>query len=1271
MLILTFLMSTVVILSQTTGKIVGSVSDASGAIAGATVVVTDNQTNRERTVTSGSDGTYTVSQLEFGTYTVKITATGFKAFTANELKVDAGREYSLDALLEVGAVSEEVVVTAGVDTINATNAELSTTIGTQQIRELPLNGRNPLSLLSLQAGANVTTNSINGQRSSSTTITRDGLNVQDNFIRTGRFVSDQPTVDDTGEFTVTTQNAGVEQGGGSSIVQLVTPRGGSKFHGNLFEFNRNSKFTANSFFNNAARPGIAKPFLNRNQFGGSISGPVPLPYVGEGTPVFLKNKGFFFFNYEQFRLAQQATIFNLTTLLAPARNGDFSYTGTDNVTRTVNILSGTGLNLTGTNAGTFASAGGPLTVDPIIQTRFLNLLPTDGNGTTAGVNFTKTTSLNRSDPLRRDAWTGRFDVDLNDQNSFNAVYKRNNSLDARTDIAAGFSPNVFVDQGGPTNFWVAAWRLTLGSNFSNEFRGGFQKSEPFFDDKDFIPTDYLIGQGLTTTPEASFFDQGRNTRYRNVQNNAVYTWGDHSFRFGGQAEFYEFSPLNAGGTVPTFTISTTANPNTPGLTSALFTGISAADLARANTLRYTLAGIVGTATRTANLVDTSTGYGFGPAVDIFNFELYSGYVSDQWRARSNLTLNLGLRYEFYTPLNTPVPKYLEPVFTNPDDIVGSLSQPNAVLDIVGKNSGSPGTYFKADKNNFAPSVSFAYSPKFDDGMLSKIVSGDTVVRGGFRINYINDEYTKAASTLVAANPGLGALALTATNLRATLSPRAGFTAPPNFSTLPPVAATPILLSTNNANGQFARTLFGVDPNFEVQRNMEYNIGIQRNLFLGTVLEVRYVGGRSNTASRTNDFNQVDITSNGFLADFQRARENCRIQGLTTTGGATAFDPTFFCTNANNIGLPGQQNLTVFSNLTPPTGGTPGNLTNATNLSFIANNTAASLAREYVRLRQQGGVVFQPTSNSYALEILTNGGSYNYNALQAEIRRRFDNGLYFQVNYTFQKSLTDILADANADQNRQGTFLDNNNPRLNYGRADYDRTHTINANAIYELPFGKGKKFLNDGGIADVLFGGFTVTSIVNLSSGPPLGIVDPRATFNTRATGRQSARTNLSTAEIKKFTGIFNTPNGIYFVNPSILNATIRNASTNVTQTGFDLNQPLPTGFTLVSVRAASPINQAPFPGQVFFFNKAGEVGNLPTNFLNGMPFLNWDASIGKNFRFTESMRLQVRMEAFNVLNLQVPFFGADLNINSDNFGRVTQSYNGPRIIQFGARFDF
>lgn len=1276
LLTLTFLMSTVFISAQNTnGKITGTVSAPDGAVPGATVVVTDNQTGSQRTITTSSDGTFNVPQLEFGTYTVKITAEGFKTFTANDVKIDAGREYSLNARLEVGQVSEQVTVTAGADQVNSSNAELSSTISQQQIRELPLNGRNPLTLLNLIAGANPTTNSINGQRSSSTDYRRDGLNVQDNFIRTGGFVSDQPTVDNTGEFTVVTQNAGVELGGGSSLIQLVTPRGGKDFHGAAYIFNRNSEFTANSFFNNA--DGTPKPFLNRNEFGGSFSGPLPVPNIGQGGPVFAKNKAYFFFNYEGFRLAQQVRSRDLTTLLPQARNGNFTFINAAGQQTTINVLTGTNF-----VSPLTTNQGGVLAVDPIIQRRILDRLPTSGTGNTSGINFTQTTNLLLSDPRERNAYTGRLDFDINDRNFLNFVYKRNNDQDARTDIASGFSTTPFVNQGGPSNFFVGAYRMIPTNNFTNEIRGGFQYSEPFFNEGN-VPSDFLLALPLVTNPEGTFRSQGRNTDYRNIQDNAVYTLGNHSLRFGGQAEFYKLESLNFVGTTPTFSIANTGNPNTPGLTAQQVCGtatcINTTDLARANSLRYLLGGIIGGGSRTANLINATQGFDFGPSRQPVNYEIYSGYISDQWRVLSNLTLNLGVRYEYYTPLNTPEIKYLEPIITDPNDIGASIRNPNGSLGLIGGNAGSEGDFTKPDTDNFAPSVSFAYSPRFGKGFVSSLLPEGTVIRGGFRINYVNDEYVKSPLTLTAANRGLGAVNIQArdpitnlTTVRSSLSPLPGFDPLPSFTTLPTIPNVPVSFEDFKFN-LGAIQLFGVDPNLQLGRVYEYNIGIQREIGFKTVFEIRYVGSRSDDLIRTTDFNEVDVRNNGFLDDFRRAQGNLfgydaeynrRLQACIAAGG-TASSCAITVTNtlgirsaAFNMIIPGSQQLTVFPQLNGP--GVV--LTSNTYLTPLAQGEVGQLAQNIILNRRTGSVVFQANPNIFLSEIVTNGGKYRYNALQAEIRRRFSNGLAFQVNYTFQKTLSDIPDDS---QNRQGELQDSANPDLNFGRADYDRTHTINSNIIYELPFGKGKTFFKDG-IANAIFGGFQFSSIVNLSSGPPLGIIDPRGTSSIAfKSGRQSATSSLTSDEIKALTGVFNTPNGIFFIDPKVLYATGSNGQR------VDLNQPLPPGVTIVSVRATSGIGQEPFAGQVFFFNEAGSTGNLPRNFLNGLPFLNWDAGLSKNIRFGETNRLQLRMDVFNVLNRQVPFFGSDLNINSNDFGRVTQSYNTPRIFQFGARFDF
>ena len=223
------------------------------------------------------------------------------------------------------------------------------------------------------------------------------------------------------------------------------------------------------------------------------------------------------------------------------------------------------------------------------------------------------------DPLRRDTWAARIDLDLDDKNSISGVFKRNNQADARTDAAAGFSSGTFVSQGGPTNFMALAYRRTFSSNFSNEVRGGFQYSEPFFSESN-VPSDFIIattgGLGLTN-PEGTFRDQGRNTDYRNIQDNAVLAFGNHSLRFGGGVDFYKIQSLNLGGVTPTYTSAVFGNTGHPALTPQQVCGsatcINSTDLARLTNLRYFLGGFIGAATRTANIISSDAGYGFGPS----------------------------------------------------------------------------------------------------------------------------------------------------------------------------------------------------------------------------------------------------------------------------------------------------------------------------------------------------------------------------------------------------------------------------------------------------------------------------------------------------------------------------------------------------------------------------------------------------------------------------------------------------------------------------------
>jgi hypothetical protein len=610
-----------------------------------------------------------------------------------------------------------------------------------------------------------------------------------------------------------------------------------------------------------------------------------------------------------------------------------------------------------------------------------------------------------------------------------------------------------------------------------------------------------------------------------------------------------------------------------------------------------------------------------------------------------------LRWDYFTPLENPDQVYLEPDLEGAEGfqaIRDAILDPTGQYVLVGQNSGKPGRFFKPDLNNFGPVISAAYSPRQKGGFLGTLLGrdGETVIRGGFRMSYLTDEYIRSSDNAGAGNAGLNFVrrAGNALNVNARFN---------NLPPFPPAPAivTPISFAQGNANaGNFFNTVFAIDPNLEMQQNMEYNFGIQREIGWDTVLEVRYVGGRSNNMVRGVDLNQVNVNASGFLADFNRARNNCRLQGATVANH-NPNNPILSCTDASfNPNIPGSQPLPVFAML--PFGAF---LNNAVVLPDIIAGNAADLAVTYVVNGldidgQGGGINFRANPNAGPADVLMNGGKYRYNALQAELRRRFTGGFYFQVNYTFQKILADVASDAQA---RFDPRLDEGNPQIEWQRADYDRTHTINFNSIYELPFGKGKPFLNSGGFMNAIFGGFQVTSIVNVSSGAPLSIKDINGTLNRLArSNRQTALSSLTEAQIKDLIGIRKVNGKIYYIDPSVI---------------------APDGSALGGNVFGSPI--ASFPGQVFFRNQPGQTSSLNRAFINGPMYINWDAGLIKNIAFSERLRLQLRAEAFNVLN-HTNFFIADnsaiFDIDSTTFGQIAPTSNfGPRIMQFAMRFEF
>ena len=299
-----------------TGSISGTVVDSTGAaIVGAEIRVASQGSGRRFSAVSSDVGSFLVPSLIPGLYSVRVALAAFKTFVARDVKVNVGETYSLLATLEVGEMVEEMIVIAGTDLVNTTETQISKTIVKKQIDDLPLNGRDPLNLILLQAGtaANGNTNTtISGTRTSYTGITLDGVNIQDNFIRANAtdFSPNRPTVQQVAEFSITTQNLGPQAGFGSSQISLVTPSGSNDFHGEIFWFYRHDLFAANSFFNNLS--GIEKPELVRKQIGFTLSGPI------------WRDKILLFGHYEGQRIRQGQGQNNLV-LTPDARQGIFTY----------------------------------------------------------------------------------------------------------------------------------------------------------------------------------------------------------------------------------------------------------------------------------------------------------------------------------------------------------------------------------------------------------------------------------------------------------------------------------------------------------------------------------------------------------------------------------------------------------------------------------------------------------------------------------------------------------------------------------------------------------------------------------------------------------------------------------------------------------------------------------------------------------------------------------------------------------------------------------
>jgi hypothetical protein len=1097
----------------------GTVVDPSGAvIPGADVAVKHSGTGLAYNAVTNAEGVFSLPSLPIGSYTVTVTLQGFKTVVINNVVLNSAAPASVKATMEVGGVTEQVTVSSASEIVQTQTATVAQTINTNQISKLPLTSRSAMDFVNLLPGVTTANGnrqaSINGLPRGTINITLDGVNIQDNTLRTtdGFFAIVNPRLDAIEEVTVSTaaQGAG-DAGQGAAQVKFVTRSGSNSFTGSGYYYQRRDKLNANTWFNN--RNAVATAKLKQDQGGFRAGGPIMFPgYDGH-------NKAFFFVNYEEVRQPSDVSRNNRTILNPSAQAGNYAYV-TGGQTTTVNVMQ------------IAANAGITTPLDPTI-----GKILTDIRGAVNGG------SLSDIDPnLQRFAFnvpvesmrrypTFRLDYNLNTANRASFAYNYQkftdypDTLNNREASFPGFP--VSAGQSSVRRGWASSVRSTLTRNLVNEARVGYSGAPVTFfgelnegmytgsvaNQQGFQINFPTVGSALTR-PSADAQPQSRNANSLLVENTLNWLRGAHSFSFGGTFTQYDVWAKNST-LLPTLNIGMLSNDPASSIFNAQSMPNSAPVQQTAATNLYAL--LTGRALSTgadARLDEDSGKYVYeGTGTQRGRQREIGGFVQDSWRLRQNMTLNAGVRYDIQQPFKPLNSLYSAATVAQTCGVSGangdnkcnlfqpSLTPPGQAPVYTQYAQGDKA--HESDLNNFSPSVGAAWTPSSRPGFLGTLMGreGDFVVRGGYNRAYsrpgLND-YTQRLGN----NPGIQIDASRSAGLGnigappVLLSQAASQLVPPSFPQTPSYPLSPVISNSINT----------FDPNLQVPSTDSWTAGIQRSVGKNMAVEVRYVGTRSRDNWSNLNYNEFNIVENGFLDEFRQAQRNlaANIQagaGAGCIGGAT----TAGCqNNFAYTGAPGTAPLPIFlayyNALGKASAGNPSaytglNWANAAFLAFLAsrNPNPFGFASTNTTNGLQGNATFRGNAvqaglpaNFFVANPANNGGANitsnvnktKYNALQLELRRRYANGLQFQSSYAFGHEY-----DTQFVTFRRDLFW--SRPAGNSG----DIPHAFKLNVVYDMPFGRGKRWGGSAnGTLDRIIGGWQVGVFSRLQSGTPVDL---------------------------------------------------------------------------------------------------------------------------------------------------------------------------------------
>jgi hypothetical protein len=1240
----------------------GTVTDAQGALVPrAEVTVTNNATGEALRTVTDDKGHWAVPSLPTSTYKVSVTAPGFKKAEKPDVRMDAGIPATVNLVLEVGAVSEVVEVVGGAEVVQSTTATVSSDLTGRQVNDLPIPSRNATDLIvtlpGTQTPAGPRNTTFDGLPQATVNMTLDGVNIQDNLLKNGSGGAFYPVVyprtDAIEEVSVTTAASGAESlGEGAIQVKFVTRSGTNDWRGGAFWQERNTFFDANTYFNNI--DGLPRDRILLHQVGAHIGGPI------------LKNRLFIFFNYEVFRFPQswneaQDKGAQLTVLTDAARSGLFTYSAAGQLQR-VNLY-----NLAGANGYTS-------TPDPLIG----NTLSLIAAATAQGGSLTSRATandFNRNNynflapgEHKIDFPQGKLDWAINSKHHWDATGGVNpyrlfpDGINAVIPVFPG-SGTVLgskVNAGQREAFWTGSTSLrsAWSAHWTSEIRFGMSAGNVlFFNDvtpdlfspwRGYAPIFGLATNSLYITDpyNASTFSR-RNNPVKQLTGSTTWVRGSHLLNMGGSfSQINEWTASWGTQVIPriAFGVQST-DPILSIFNTANFPGASASDLSNAENLYSLLTGRVSSITRSVVLGEQSKTYGPNPTVGRLRQREFGLFVQDSWKVNPRLTVNYGIRLENQYPFHVYNNTYTRPGFAGLYGIsgTGNLFQPGAsggsapvLTAVTGSTAGYSPVHFPS------PTVGVAYVLPKLTGPLAWLLGGDgeSVLRGGFSVATVREQFTipwsnnqgvsintsvDPISTNTAAFGAAGGVLF-----RDAVLPAAAVPASPSY---------PLSLTAGNSINDY-------NPDIKNRYVESWNVGLQRSLARDTVLEVRYVGNRSERAWATLNLNEVNVVGNGFVNQFQAAQNNLAIANGVAVSQLTSV--SLKSTNFFNQGLPGQKDIPIISTALAGVGN-----------SQLANQVAQGLAGTFANniagnVTQMGRLVaagyaanlfeVNPATAGSGANLTTNQGGSSYNSLQVEVRRRLSKGLLLGTSYTWSHAFNtgQLLSLRNLD----GVNLP----------SPFDQRHGIKLNWVYELPIGPGHQLLGNlpGPVLRKAAEGWQIAGIARIQSGTAAQLLSGRATFNANDAG--VVLHNLTTGQLQSMMQITKLGNGIV--------------------------EDLPQSLITNTLAAFQLIPQAVDPSQPYIGppTTPGQFGNQV--FLYGPWLQKWDVSVVKRTKIGERKSLEFRAQALNLFNhpnfFLVPNGSGNITIGN-LFGQTRNAYNdinstndpGSRVIEFQLRFSF